>query len=143
MKEVSDFMKSPIEGIRIFTDEENLAVIQAEIDGPADTPFYNGVFRLRICFDSDFPSSPPKAWFLSRIFHPNISAKGEVCVNTLKKDWSPELGLKHILLVIRCLLIQPNPESALNEDAGMVLHLLTAAVCILIRHDHLDLALTK
>ena len=30
-------------------------------------------------------------------------------------------GLKHILLTIKCLLIVPNPESALNEEAGKLL----------------------
>lgn len=39
----------------------------------------------------------------------------------LKRDWRPELGLRHVLTVIRCLLIVPNPESALNEEAGRLL----------------------
>ena len=43
------------------------------------------------------------------------------CVNTLKKDWKSELGLRHVLLTIKCLLIVPNPESALNEEAGKLL----------------------
>ena len=42
-------------------------------------------------------------------------------MNTLKKDWKPDLGIKHILLTIKCLLIVPNPESALNEEAGKLL----------------------
>lgn len=41
-----------------------------------------------------------------------------ICVNTLKKDWTTEVTLKHILMVIRCLLIVPFPESALNCEAG-------------------------
>ena len=43
------------------------------------------------------------------------------CVNTLKKDWKSDLGLRHVLLTIKCLLIVPNPESALNEEAGKLL----------------------
>ena len=39
----------------------------------------------------------------------------------LKKDWKQDLGLRHVLLVIRCLLIEPFPESALNEEAGKLL----------------------
>lgn len=27
-------------------------------------------------------------------------------------------GLRHVLTVIRCLLIEPNPDSALNDEAG-------------------------
>jgi len=58
---------------------------------------------------------------LTKIFLPNIATSGEICVNTLKKDWNPSLGLRHILLVVRCLLIEPFPESALNEQAGKML----------------------
>lgn len=50
-----------------------------------------------------------------------MSSGGEICVNTLKKDWKSELGIKHLLLTIKCLLIVPNPESALNEEAGRLL----------------------
>jgi ubiquitin-conjugating enzyme E2 S len=59
--------------------------------------------------------------FVTKIFHPNVSNKGEICVNTLKKDWQPEMGIRHVLLTIKCLLINPNPESALNEEAGRLL----------------------
>lgn len=44
---------------------------------------------------------------------------GEICVNTLKRDWNPaKWSLKNIFEVIRCLLIVPFPESSLNEEAG-------------------------
>jgi ubiquitin-conjugating enzyme E2 S len=44
---------------------------------------------------------------------------GEICVNTLKKDWNPSSwSLSHIFEVIKCLLIVPFPESSLNEEAG-------------------------
>jgi len=58
---------------------------------------------------------------MTKLFHPNVSASGEICVNVLKRDWKPDLGLRHIFTVIRCLLIEPNPESALNEEAGKLL----------------------
>jgi ubiquitin-conjugating enzyme E2 S len=41
-----------------------------------------------------------------------------VCVETLKRDWKSELRLRDVLVTISCLLIQPNPASALNEAAG-------------------------
>jgi ubiquitin-conjugating enzyme E2 S len=67
---------------------------------------------------SDFPQAPPKGYFITKIFHPNVAKDGEICVNTLKRDWKPELDLTHILITIKCLLIVPNAESALNEEAG-------------------------
>jgi ubiquitin-conjugating enzyme E2 S len=43
-----------------------------------------------------------------------------VCVETLKRDWSSTLKLRDVLVTISCLLIQPNPASALNEAAGQL-----------------------
>lgn len=40
-------------------------------------------------------------------------------MNTLKKDWDPKnWSIYNILEVVKCLLIVPFPESALNEEAG-------------------------
>ena len=60
-------------------------------------------------------------WFATKIFHPNVGANGEICVNTLKKDWKSTYGIGHILVTVKCLLIYPNPESALDEEAGKLL----------------------
>lgn len=93
-----------------------------DLAGPVDTPFVGGSFRFKLQFGADYPNSPPKGWFLTRIFHPNVAwQSGEICVSTLKRDWSKTLGLRHVLISIRCLLIEPNPESALNEEAGKLL----------------------
>jgi hypothetical protein len=66
---------------------------------------------------------PPEraGYFLTKIFHPNVAKGGEICVNVLKRDWARDLGLRHVLLVVRCLLVEPFPESALNEEAGKLL----------------------
>ncbi|TPX66410.1 hypothetical protein CcCBS67573_g07841 [Chytriomyces confervae] len=113
--------KPPAEGIRMI-DTVDVLDIQAWMAGPEGTPYAGGCFKIRLVPGPQFPSSPPKGFFETKIFHPNVSpSTGEICVNTLKKDWSPSLGIAHILLTIRCLLIAPNPESALNNDAGRLL----------------------
>ena len=43
---------------------------------------------------------PSAGYFLTKIFHPNISKTGEICVNTLKKDWRADLGIGHVLQVL-------------------------------------------
>ncbi|XP_054160668.1 ubiquitin-conjugating enzyme E2 S-like [Oppia nitens] len=120
-KELTHLTQKPLEGIRVILNEEDISDIQAIIDGPACTPYFGGSFRLKMVLPKDFPMSPPKGFFLTKIFHPNVSRNGEICVNTLKKDWKSDLGIKHILLTIKCLLIVPNPESALNSEAGKML----------------------
>jgi len=71
------------------------------VEGPADTPYSGGRFRVRLTLVKEFPSCPPKAFFLTKIFHPNVAGNGEICVNTLKKDWKADLGLRHVLLTIK------------------------------------------
>jgi len=120
-KELGDMINDPPEGIKVFINDEDITDIQATIEGPAGTPYTGGVFRVKLVLGKDFPSAPPKGYFITKIFHPNVAKNGEICVNTLKKDWKSDLGIKHILLTIKCLLIVPNPESALNEEAGKLL----------------------
>lgn len=111
----------PPEGIKIQLNDADVTDIQALIEGPPGTPYSGGAFRVKLALSKDFPQQPPKAYFMTKIFHPNVASNGEICVNTLKRDWQPDLGLKHILLTIKCLLICPNAESALNEEAGKML----------------------
>jgi len=121
MREVAELSKSPLEDISLHLDPTDVTDIQATITGPVGTPFAGGQFRVKVVLGKDFPAAPPKGFFLTRMFHPNVAANGEICVNALKRDWNPSLGIRHILMVIRCLLIQPNAESALNEEAGKLL----------------------
>ena len=126
-----------------------MADVQAWIAGPTGTPFAGGVFRVQLKLGNDFPQAPPKGWyivvclfmqsnvsfrersflthfltgyFLTKIFHPNIAPTGEICVNTLKRDWTSNLTLQYVLLTIKSLLFTPNPDSALNEEAAMLFH---------------------
>lgn len=39
--------------------------------GPAGTPFEGGVFNAILEFPKDYPLSPPKMRFTSKIYHPN------------------------------------------------------------------------
>ncbi|KAJ6834121.1 putative ubiquitin-conjugating enzyme E2 22 [Iris pallida] len=120
-KELKNLDETPPEGIKVVVNDDDFSTIFADIEGPAGTPYENGIFRMKLLLSHDFPHSPPKGYFMTKIFHPNIATNGEICVNTLKKDWNPSLGLRHVLLVVRCLLIEPFPESALNEQAGKML----------------------
>ena len=89
------------------------------MEGPADTPYVGKYFLLRFTFGPDFPTTPPTAHFLTKVYHPNVDiSSGAICVNTLKRDWKASHTMKHCLAVIRCLLLEPFPESSLNEEAG-------------------------
>ncbi|KIM23592.1 hypothetical protein M408DRAFT_72493 [Serendipita vermifera MAFF 305830] len=121
IKELSQLRSDPPEGIRVQVDEEDVLQFVGIIAGPEGTPYHGGYFKVRFSFGDEFPAAPPKCIFTTKIFHPNVSPAGDICVSTLKKDWKPTYGITHILTVIKCLLIYPNPESALDEEAGKML----------------------
>ena len=110
--------KSPDHVTPIINDEDPID-IQADIEGPEGTPYECGIFRVRLFIPNEFPQIAPKGFFVTKIFHPNVSEKGEICVNTLKRDWNPkQWSLYNLFEVIKCLLIVPFPQSSLNEEAG-------------------------
>ncbi|TBU55182.1 ubiquitin-conjugating enzyme/RWD-like protein [Dichomitus squalens] len=121
MRELSELRTNPPDGIRIVVNEDNMLDVTGIVEGPEGTPYAGGYFRVRFNFTEEFPAAPPKCWFATKIFHPNVSTAGEICVNTLKKDWKSSYGIGHILVTVKCLLIYPNPESALDEEAGKLL----------------------
>eukprot|EP00040_Diaphanoeca_grandis_P023873 m.130438 g.130438 ORF g.130438 m.130438 type:complete len:204 (-) comp29478_c0_seq1:128-739(-) len=120
-KEIRKLMSESPEGIKLHINEDDITDVQATITGPEGTPYEGGQFRMKIVLGENFPSNPPKGFFITKIFHPNVAKNGAICVNTLKKDWKADMGIEHVLTVVKCLLIHPNPASALNEDAGKLL----------------------
>lgn len=103
-------------------DNDDLTQLDILLAGPTHTPFAAGVFKLHLAIPPTYPQQPPTAHFRTPIFHPNVDPRtGGVCVETLKRDWDAKLTLKDILIVIQCLLIQPNPDSALNAEAGALI----------------------
>lgn len=101
------------------SEQSDITSLDVLLAGPIGTPYSIGVWRLHLDIPHNYPSAPPTATFRTQLWHPNIDPKtGAVCVETLKRDWKPELKLRDVLVTISCLLIQPNPASALNEEAG-------------------------
>ncbi|KAJ5578018.1 Ubiquitin-conjugating enzyme E2 [Penicillium hispanicum] len=105
-----------------FTAADDLSQLTVLLTGPQGTPYSQGLWRLHLKMPEDYPHSPPKATFRTRIWHPNVEEQsGAVCVDTLKRDWQSKLTLRDVLITISCLLIHPNPDSALNSESGTLL----------------------
>ncbi|CAN0379036.1 unnamed protein product, partial [Hapterophycus canaliculatus] len=66
------------------------------------TPYDGGSFHIKLVLSNDFPHSPPRGFFLTKIYHPNVAPNGDICVNTLKRDWTAEVTLTHVLQVRGC-----------------------------------------
>jgi ubiquitin-conjugating enzyme E2 T len=122
-RELSRLQQDPPPGIAAFLEtDDNLSVWRAEIVGPPESPFQEGVFELMIRFPPRYPMEPPNCRFTSNPapYHPNIDSSGRICLDTLKSapsgTWSPAVSLSSLLLSLRSLLAEPNPDDGLVAD---------------------------
>ncbi|KAI9209384.1 ubiquitin-conjugating enzyme/RWD-like protein [Polychytrium aggregatum] len=97
---------------------DNVLVWNAVIFGPEDTPFEDGTFKLILNFDESYPTKPPHVRFISKMFHPNVYANGDLCLDILQNRWSPTYDVAAILTSIQSLLNDPNPNSPANAEAA-------------------------
>jgi len=95
---------------------DNLFKWNAQIYGPEGTPYVGGIFHLEILFPTEYPFKPPKIHFVTKVYHPNISSVGNICLDILKDKWSPALTINKLLLSICSLLNDPNPDDPLEPD---------------------------
>lgn len=151
IKETERLSKEPVPGISAVPHEDNLRYFDVTIDGPAQSPYERmfpscplphpkltclvGVFKLELFLPDDYPMTPPKVRFLTKIYHPNIDRLGRICLDVLKSEslqscahlrpslilagnWSPALQIRTILLSIQALLGAPNPDDPLANDVA-------------------------
>ncbi|OAK98136.1 ubiquitin-conjugating enzyme [Phaeosphaeriaceae sp. SRC1lsM3a] len=118
IKESERLVKEPVQGISATPHDDNLRYFDVTIDGPSQSPYEGGVFKLELFLPDDYPMTPPKVRFLTKIYHPNIDRLGRICLDVLKSNWSPALQIRTILLSIQALLGAPNPDDPLANDVA-------------------------
>merc|ERR1711879_94835 len=118
IKETQRLQAEPVPGITAQPFEENARHFKITIDGPKDSAYEDGVFKLELFLPEEYPMGAPKVIFSTRIYHPNIDKLGRICLDILKDKWSPALQIRTVLLSIQALLSAPNPDDPLNNEVA-------------------------
>ncbi|KAF5366229.1 hypothetical protein D9758_005769 [Tetrapyrgos nigripes] len=112
-REVADLKKEDMGAITLAPSEDNLFLWKGTIPGPEGSVYEGGVFNVEVQLSGDYPFTSPKVVFKTRIYHMNISDRGDICIDILKHNWSPALSLFKVMLSLSSLLTDPNPKDPL------------------------------
>ena len=117
-KELQDFQSNPPENCQGGpVDENDIFNWELLLNGPEDSPYEGGTFKLKVEFPKDYPFKAPKVTVATKVYHPNInSITGYICLDILKDQWSPKLNVKEIVKAISSLLLEPHPADPVVEE---------------------------
>lgn len=129
-RELEMLEKHPPPGISAWPFEDSMThlharkfailISRAEIQGPKDSPFEGGTFKLNIQIPDRYPFEPPSVRFITPIYHPNIDSSGRICLDILKMppkgSWTPSLNVSTVLTSIQLLMDDANPDDGLMVE---------------------------
>eukprot|EP01126_Amoeba_proteus_P038102 TRINITY_DN3960_c0_g1_i2.p1 TRINITY_DN3960_c0_g1~~TRINITY_DN3960_c0_g1_i2.p1 ORF type:complete len:121 (-),score=13.51 TRINITY_DN3960_c0_g1_i2:104-466(-) len=73
------------------------------------SPYEGFSFPLLVIFPERYPHEAPDVKFTIKVYHPNVTEKGEVCT-ALLNDWKASTKMSQVLKSIIDLMAHPNPD---------------------------------
>lgn len=122
-KELADLDKEIEQNMHVnFLDKNNIMEFNVTIDiKDEESLWYGASYKFSIKVPPNYPYEPPHCTCMTKIYHPNIDLSGNVCLNILRADWKPILGINIVLIGLRMLFLEPNANDPLNHEAAAVM----------------------
>jgi ubiquitin-protein ligase len=116
--EFNQLINSPVCNSTILLEKEddlfNWVVI---IQGPEDSPYSGGVFKLQFKFPENYPFKAPDVKFITTMYHPNIKQEtGEICQDIFATSWAPTQKVEEIIEKIVTMLKEPATSTPLEPE---------------------------
>lgn len=116
--ELTQLMNNPqYNSTVVLEKEDQLNKWLILMQGPADTPYEAGVFRIEFKFPDNYPFKAPEVKFLTSIYHPNIKLEtGDICQDVFASGWAPTQKVVDILEKLVSMLKDPSTSNPLETE---------------------------
>ena len=105
-----------------FPEKDSIMIMGLKITLKGEKSFWDGgTYDFTMEIPLEYPHKAPHCMCTTPIYHPNIDLQGNVCLNILRADWKPVLGVNAVVLGLIFLFIEPNPTDPLNHEAAEVM----------------------
>jgi len=113
---LSDFrtiQNNPASDLSAVPIESNIMHWEGLIFGTTGSLWEGGIFKIFLTFTEEYPFKAPAVYFITEIFHPNISPCGKI---SLEDKWSPAYDVMFILRLIQSILCNPKGNRNINNN---------------------------
>ncbi|KAJ8287318.1 hypothetical protein GJAV_G00050180 [Gymnothorax javanicus] len=116
-RELEDIQKEGMKNFRNLQVEESNMLCWQGLLVPDKAPYDKGAFKIEILFPTEYPFKPPKILFRTKIYHPNIDEKGQVCLSVISaENWKPATKVLTVIANLITLVNDPHPDHPLRAD---------------------------
>ncbi|CAM9673039.1 unnamed protein product [Ectocarpus fasciculatus] len=94
-----------------------------EFAGAQGSAYEGETFRLKMVFPREYPSKPPRVFFLKPTpQHQHVYSNGDICLNLLGSDWRPNLTAETLVVSIISMLSSAKAKKIPVDNALRKLH---------------------
>jgi ubiquitin-conjugating enzyme E2 L3 len=116
-KELAEMRTSSTDLIRVADIDESNLLKWSILLMPNREPYNKGAFRVNVDFPAEYPFKPPRVTFVTKIYHPNVDEKGQICLPLVTpENWKPATRTEQVMHSLLAMITEPELDHPLRAD---------------------------